>query len=505
MRRLLTAISLVLTFTPLDLRGEVPYEPGKEPVNPARLVAEKIAAKHTLQNFYPSLEAREATDFLVYPALLVQNLKINEPVQFDAVIRLKRQISRSDVTLFARYSISSNAYSVGVVWAEPHGRFLEYAAYPPSLRIVSTETEFRIDHSVFTNCVGAFAKPILTPSVFTNQFGDYPITQLRFAEARMANSPWLRAPRTNGQANIQRGMIQETPVKLGLAGEGARIGLGGTNYDIREIAGIDLRGGRTYGIRWSSGDEIPQYFAIGLPNGTMLYEATLSNFQKTAEDVDRFARFSNDDLSYRVLLDRYWKKAPGEVTRPDQTEANRLIQQYASCGSQQESAGEKLKRLNILMELNRMIGDEEAHVGYFRKYLNELKSQRMESLILIGGQTAVDTLMIWKRTREAKRLMDLWVEHATDVDQELLVAFVERELEKGNFVTTLFLLDAAQRSVRGKDNERLAGLRTKAVRKFAELASDRELCETSEIVAGQVALAKQSFEPEMMGQFDRSK
>jgi len=212
----LQAAALVL----LSVRAEVPYAPGNGPIGDPVIAAQQIAARHTAGNFSPSLEAREAAEFLLAPALLLQSVKLDQPVQFDAVITLKRTISRSDVTLFARYWVASNFYGVGVVWAEPHGRFLEFAIYPPSLQIVSSDRAFTIYHSLFTNGVGSYQKPIPPQEVFTNQFGDYPIASIRFAEARASINPLFAIARksfsTNSTGWVERTAVGETAIKLGL-------------------------------------------------------------------------------------------------------------------------------------------------------------------------------------------------------------------------------------------------------------------------------------------------
>lgn len=109
------------------------------------------------------------------------------PVEFEAVIEETSPSLLSHVTLFANYWVSSNSYIVGTVWAEPHGRGLNFPVYPPTLRIESNPSEFIICHDVALPVTNHVKKPLDRQTVFTNMLGDYTIANIRFAEESVAS------------------------------------------------------------------------------------------------------------------------------------------------------------------------------------------------------------------------------------------------------------------------------------------------------------------------------
>jgi hypothetical protein len=145
-------------------------------------------------NFAPSVEMKELLDFILAPAALLQETLVTSldysrwpesaspTVRCDAVLKLKFSHNSSPNALFATYLVSTNFYVIGVYWGEPHGRALTLSVYPPSLQLASDESIFSIGHSVVPQLRFSFEKPIAPANVFTNMFGDFPATNLRFSE-----------------------------------------------------------------------------------------------------------------------------------------------------------------------------------------------------------------------------------------------------------------------------------------------------------------------------------
>jgi hypothetical protein len=506
--------AIALSFSLFSCILAQPFLPKSPPQAPnSRNIAQKIVTKHTEADFVPSLETKESADFLLVPAIIAQLTNPKEPIQFDAILTLKGPILRTHVTLFARYWVASNSYQIGVIWAEPHGRFLQFPTYPPTLRIFSSATNFQISHDLATNIVTSFTKPIPSQDTFTNQFGDYPITQIRFAEDEWRKIALKLEPADRGSPaktlpTFQQLRILESPVKLRLSGEGAQIRIRDTNYTIREIMGANMRGGRILEAAYSSNKtdfgaiRLPERIVMKSPTGFILERADISGICKanmvSPESFNaavRYGGFNEEDRKYRPLLDKYWKRPPTDVTKADELEARKLIGLYTSNTGRDESIGEKLKRINILMELTRMIGDSKSQMNHYRRYLECLRDNHLDETLLVGGQTAIDTLMIWRRSNEAKALIDIWTEYACKVDADKVLEFVEREFRKRNFVTALKLLDAYASNETTTERERtlLDDLRSQAKREIDVLVTASKSGDLDEVSAAEVQLAAAIF------------
>ena len=107
---------------------------------------------------------------------------LGSAVQFDAVIEFHQRSSACDVVLFARYWVSTNFYYLGVVWGEPHGRGLDFSVYPPTMTIGSTEQAFKVGHQLNPGRNFEATKPFGSRGAFKSMFGDYAVSNARFAE-----------------------------------------------------------------------------------------------------------------------------------------------------------------------------------------------------------------------------------------------------------------------------------------------------------------------------------
>jgi hypothetical protein len=114
------------------------------------------------------------------------------PVQFDAILELNAPLLRTHVLLFARYWVAPDYFTLAIVWAEPHVSSLNFATYPVTLIVRSDEKEFRVSNQIIKGIDATFAKPVGPRGVFRYMFNDYPVANLRFAEAE-ARGNWLYA------------------------------------------------------------------------------------------------------------------------------------------------------------------------------------------------------------------------------------------------------------------------------------------------------------------------
>ena len=105
------------------------------------------------------------------------------PIRFDAAIRLYPEVTSTHMLLFARYWVASDYYEFAVIWAEPAGPGLRFPVFPVSLGGGSSPDQFELRHDIFTVYNTNYSKPVIAPDSFHFMYGDYPITNLRFADS----------------------------------------------------------------------------------------------------------------------------------------------------------------------------------------------------------------------------------------------------------------------------------------------------------------------------------
>jgi len=107
------------------------------------------------------------------------------------------------------------------------------------------------------------------------------------------------------------------------------------------------------------------------------------------------------------------------------------------------SPGEKLKYLNILINLNVILADQSGLARHYQEYLSTLGENKLHWMTLVGGYGVIETLMFAERRAAAEKLLSLWVHAVLDIhDADSILLFARRQLAKGRLWTTAVLLDA---------------------------------------------------------------
>jgi hypothetical protein len=110
------------------------------------------------------------------------------PLRFDAILELDAPGAETYVRLFVRYWVSSDSYSISVVWAEPEATMLNYATRPVPIAIHSNREQFSLNHQVYDVYDSDFPKPIGDRVPFTYTNNDYNIREIRYAESEGVRS-----------------------------------------------------------------------------------------------------------------------------------------------------------------------------------------------------------------------------------------------------------------------------------------------------------------------------
>lgn len=224
-------------------------------------------------------------------------------IQFDAIIEFELPRNGRHTFWFVRYWVSRKFYSLAITWSEPPSRALLSARSPLGFVVHSDTASFRFRRNNDAATDTYYRKPLGDRGVFSYRYGDYPITDIRFAEAEAfkervyaadlesffdsgftgerffslpdrdeADKRFVTALRVNGNKRIvdsielfgkdgltktvenkyennqlHRKMVfsPERPLIVSLQNEGATVKLNEQKYLVKQFPVADHKGGRT--------------------------------------------------------------------------------------------------------------------------------------------------------------------------------------------------------------------------------------------------------------------
>jgi hypothetical protein len=175
--------------------------------------ASEAVERMLMSSYIPSFEEKENVEFLLEPALLVQDQLQREcsivlygewppsgereqagpegdgvpdgiRLQFDVVMELFQPTGLSDPCslMFCRNWVSADYLRVEVLWGEPHWDADIFPIYPVSLGVIQTQDEFVIFNTVHDK-LHRFETPVGEEGIFRHILG-YPAKGLRFTPDR---------------------------------------------------------------------------------------------------------------------------------------------------------------------------------------------------------------------------------------------------------------------------------------------------------------------------------
>lgn len=457
------------------------------------------ATKTAAIGFAASLEMKENADFLLTPALFVQEaMSAGEgtTICFDGVVELKAPLSRTHVVLFARYWVSRDFYRVGVVWAEPHAGSLNFPIYPPTLNIVSDPNSFRISHQLMHAYDGVFAKPLGERGPFKDRFNVYRLSNTRFAESeildlcRRASEPG-RSPDVSGQGGTPRPkrqtmLLPERPITVAFSGQGPMITIEGQKRQYSQLEIMDCVGGRKLTLDYQPIEihgrtvSLPRQIEVHTGDTKqLLRRERMSNVtaceetpEQVAKSAEQFSHFDPDEIRCRDLLIKYWLKNSSEIAQDDIETLERLRKHFAGQSLTSVRLGEQLKRVNMLLQVDWMLDDPNGLEESFREYAHLLRSNGLGRMVLFGGENLVETTARWGQPDTADRLLPIWLDAAVaENDMAAILDFASGRVTKGSLWTTAKLLEKALGHSRLPAEQRFAAeaLRCTALSRIAEM------------------------------------
>jgi hypothetical protein len=142
------------------------------------------------------------------------------------------------------------------------------------------------------------------------------------------------------------------------------------------------------------------------------------------------------------MLLKYWLKDPAEVAQADVKTLKRLRAHFADKSTAGMTAGVQLRRVNILLQLDWMLGYMPQLESDFREYLSLLVSNDLRRMILVGGQHAVEMTSRWGQLDRADSLLEIWLDVAVSQnDVESVLNFASDSVRKKRFWTIARLMD----------------------------------------------------------------
>ena len=253
-------------------------------------------------------------------------------------------------------------------------------------------------------------------------------------------------------------VLPERPMMVGFKGEGMRVTLDGKEYQYRDLQATHHSGGRTCTIEYEPvtlGDKkVPLPVKVTVrtqKEGQILRCVQMMNFKQVElnatgaeEAARRFGEFNADQREYRELRLKYWKKDQTEIEKKDIEIIEQLCDRFEKeLASADKNTGEKLKNLNALIELDRIIGDESEIKRHYQNYLSTLHDSKLTQMTLVGGYGVIETSMFRGRRSEAEQLLGTWVKAVLDIhDAESILLFARRQLAKNRLWPTAVLLEA---------------------------------------------------------------
>jgi hypothetical protein len=147
-------------------------------------------------------------------------------------------------------------------------------------------------------------------------------------------------------------------------------------------------------------------------------------------------------MSCREFLLKYWMKPSRDVSQSDANSVRDLYTHFKDTPVTNATVGERLKRVNALLQVHWMLEDASQLEKDFREYISLLSANALDRMILFGGQNVIETTIRWGQLRAGDRLLPLWLDAVVvRNDPNVLLDFASANLTASRFWTTAKLMD----------------------------------------------------------------
>lgn len=289
----------------------------------------------------------------------------------------------------------------------------------------------------------------------------------------------------------QKVVLAERPLSLGFRGDGIKMTVDGKEQTYRELPGSHHKGTRTCSVDYEPtkmGDKsiaLPVRVVVRAPDGqTVLRSARLFNFkqlelnpEQARKPADGLAHFDSSERKCREMLLKYWQKDPAEVQDEDLKILRQLQTHFEEVPIVGKTAGEQLRRINMLLELDWMLGERDRLQEHFEQYLAILTANNLNRMVLVGGLHVIDTTIRWRQFAVADHLLQTWVETAIAVNNaEAILNFGQSVIRKSRswMIAGLIEKSLASSNKWGKKRFNAEALKCMAIHKLYEMLQNPE-------------------------------
>jgi hypothetical protein len=249
--------------------------------------------------------------------------------------------------------------------------------------------------------------------------------------------------------------LAERPFLVGFNTGGIKVSMNGQERMIKEVLSTHHAGSRKCTVDYQAmkiGDKIislPVNMIVYSGDGkNILHTSRLMNFKQVELNKDNTdkskidsAAFDENEKLVREMLLKYWMKNPETIEKEDLPKMRQAQKHFADL-SAKDFAGDQLRRVNMLLQLDWILGDSENLPKHYQQYLNILKTNKMEQMLLYAGQQVIETTYRWNYYPSADELLKQWLNAAlSSNNSDLILNFAKNAIEKDRFWETSKLLD----------------------------------------------------------------
>lgn len=254
----------------------------------------------------------------------------------------------------------------------------------------------------------------------------------------------------------QNVLLPERPITVAYDGKGPTITIGGKKRQYSQFQTTHHQGGRKCVVDYQAIDigvrtvTLPVHITVYRGDSKhVLRSVRLCNFNHSKlspdqikESAEKFSLFDTNEIKCREMLLKYWVKDPAEVAQADRNTMEQLRAHFAKKSTAGLTAGEQLRHVNVLLQLDWMLGHATELERNFRQYMSLLSQNKLDRMTLFGGEHAIELTFRWRQVKTANKLLEIWLDAAMlQNDVESVLNFATDSIRKKRFWTTVKLMD----------------------------------------------------------------
>jgi len=262
------------------------------------------------------------------------------------------------------------------------------------------------------------------------------------------NSPYL--------LRRQNVLLPERPFTVGYKSGGVTMTIDGRKQTFQEFESIHHAGSRKCTVDYETKKMADRTLALpvrvivyGADGQDVLRSSRLMDFKQVdmneveaGKSADAFSSFDSDEWKTREMLLKYWMKDATEIEDKDLIMLRQLQTHYEEVPIVEKTVGEKLRCINMLLQLDWILGDGEQLQKHFQRYLVLLTANDLDRMVLVGGQYAIETTFRWGHYNVADKLLKKWVDAAVaNNDEQAILSFGQSSIRRDRFWTITGLME----------------------------------------------------------------